>query len=206
MPFALEFSRNTHTVANKDRTDLMNVTLNQVRLERLILRLSYKDSVLLNTSINFQLQQLQQVQAQAQEPVKQEIPMFSEKQERKAKLALLGKLGAQPSEEDSDRVNTDDTSNSREKPKTPDMKKLAKYAEAFKLTKAPSFQRNEESKQIEERVNTSHTEHDNFENTQIKSGNELLQKFVVDEEWLPDLDCYKVSSQGIQLVNYFKIN
>lgn len=45
-------------VLNKERKEFINVTKNQVELERMILRVSYQDAMLLNNSLQFQLEQL----------------------------------------------------------------------------------------------------------------------------------------------------
>mmetsp|Transcript_20211 Transcript_20211/g.17405 ORF Transcript_20211/g.17405 Transcript_20211/m.17405 type:complete len:143 (+) Transcript_20211:412-840(+) len=72
LPFSLVLMRKTHQVLNKEQAELINITRNEVSLERMILRVSYQDAMLLNNSINFQLEQLGQGQEKTEEEKKEE--------------------------------------------------------------------------------------------------------------------------------------
>ena len=58
LPFSLMLVRKTYMVLNKERTELIPITLNQISIEKLIFRLSYQDANLLNNSLQYQMEQL----------------------------------------------------------------------------------------------------------------------------------------------------
>ena len=65
--------RKTYMVLNKERTELIPITLNQISIEKLIFRLSYQDANLLNNSLQYQMEQLSQGGEQAPEKKEEEI-------------------------------------------------------------------------------------------------------------------------------------
>ena len=71
LPFSVIFMRQTYMVPNKEQTDLITVVKNLVTIERLGLRMSYQDSLLLSNSISFQLEQLKR---DKEEPPVESLP------------------------------------------------------------------------------------------------------------------------------------
>ncbi len=59
LPFSLLLVKKNHHVVNKERTQLISVTKNEINVERLIFRLSYQDVNLLANSFQYQKEQLQ---------------------------------------------------------------------------------------------------------------------------------------------------
>ena len=99
LPFSLILVRKTHQVCNRQRTELINVTRNEVNIERLILRLSYQDVKLINNSISYQMEQLKQGQPEASSE-DEAAKKKAEEEEEKAKKAALETSTTSPSKLD----------------------------------------------------------------------------------------------------------
>jgi len=74
LPFAIHFTRKTHKVPNKECTKFITTIRNQCVIEELIIRLSYQDYLLLNNSINFQLEQIKgQTPSEKEKPTEEKV-------------------------------------------------------------------------------------------------------------------------------------
>lgn len=60
LPLVMSFSRATHQVPNQKKNKLMNSLKNNVDIEQIVIRMSYKDLLLLATTGQFQVEQLNQ--------------------------------------------------------------------------------------------------------------------------------------------------
>jgi len=58
LPFTLSYIRREHHVPNKLQTELIPVFKNEVNIDLMVLRMSYQDALLLNNTIQYQLQHL----------------------------------------------------------------------------------------------------------------------------------------------------
>jgi len=58
LPFTLSYVRREHHVPNKHQTELIPVIKNEVNIDLMVLRMSYQDALLLNNTIQYQLQHL----------------------------------------------------------------------------------------------------------------------------------------------------
>jgi len=100
LPFSLSAHHQGYMVPNKSRTELIAVANNQVVMELVVLRMSYQDALLLNNTVQYQLEQLGDIQ-------KKEKPDSEKKERSKTRSSTV--LPIEESKEDEAEIRRKET-------------------------------------------------------------------------------------------------
>jgi len=183
LPVSIVFIRSTHLVLNKDRKELIKSTHNKLSIEKLVLRLSYQDFLLVTNSINFQIEQLKLAKAPVDSPNK-----------RKDQLAPEPKPGSLEISQVDGALSSDS--------------KGKKKGFFQKLEEAEEEKDDaEEISPLKRKVrfdapDLSPTKKPDEKKTEIIIIQDVEAE-ANDEEWEPDHEEFSIISQGIQLVFMF---